>query len=65
MKKIYYYLYAQYCIIFKRNISTATECLNRGLKHQCNIHGDVREYIKACSIWNDEYGNQYYCDEVL
>ena len=59
MKKIKYWLRS-----FLK-IKTVGDAKKMELKHFTNIHGDEINRINCRSIWEDEFGYQYRCDELL
>lgn len=46
-------------------IPTVVQAQEMNLTHYTNIFGDGINHLNCRSLWYDEYGNQYKCDELL
>ena len=46
-------------------VITSNEALSLGLKHLCNIHGDLINMINCRSVWTDNKGRYYRIDELV
>lgn len=63
MKRILTYF--QWVLNFVKNIPTVEQAESMGLTHEGNIYGDGITFYGCRSLWLDNYGRRYGCDEVL
>ena len=53
-----------YCYFRPKHIKTHAEANKLNLHWQRNVWGDEINTLNCRSIWNDDYMNLYYCDEL-
>lgn len=49
----------------KKRGLTLKDAVKRNLKWNSNVHGDFIWKMNCRSLWTDEFGNWYHCDNIV
>ena len=65
MKKILAFIKGICWSFFNIKLLRVEEAQKSGLKHYTNIYGDAINHFGCRSLWEDQYGYCYGCEELL